>query len=249
MPKRKRMSSGGSRKRRKTTSTRTRTKSRRRRSTRSRRVTFGKVRVRGSPIPREYHCVLTYERELGDMTWAGTGAHLYSYFNGNSLFDPELTGTGTQPYGFDQLAAWYKLYRVFASSITIQIVNGSDQILQAFLVPLKSAPTDPPATETDVERWKTHYRPKVTTINSVNAGGNIRWLKSFAKTTSVLGLHDARDEEDLQGAVTANPARTWRWTLALHHVDHTTAITTPIRGIFRLRYYTMFSDRKIFAQS
>lgn len=33
-------------------------------------------------------------------------------FNLNSLFDPDRTGTGHQPYGFDQLAALYNRYRV-----------------------------------------------------------------------------------------------------------------------------------------
>lgn len=32
----------------------------------------------------------------------------------NSIFDPDLTGTGHQPYGYDQLAALYNRYRVLS---------------------------------------------------------------------------------------------------------------------------------------
>jgi hypothetical protein len=41
-----------------------------------------------------------------------TTAGAQQIMNLNSLFDPDRTGTGTQPYGFDQLAALYNRYRV-----------------------------------------------------------------------------------------------------------------------------------------
>lgn len=34
----------------------------------------------------------------------------------NSIFDPDLTGTGHQPYGYDQLSALYNRYRVLKTS-------------------------------------------------------------------------------------------------------------------------------------
>lgn len=40
-------------------------------------------------------------------------------FRLNSLFDPDLTGTGHQPYGFDQLALFYNRYRVYKVDYTI----------------------------------------------------------------------------------------------------------------------------------
>lgn len=45
---------------------------------------------------------------------APTGIPTYSYvFRLNSVFDPNLTGTGHQAYGFDQLSALYNRYRVY----------------------------------------------------------------------------------------------------------------------------------------
>lgn len=46
---------------------------------------------------------------------AGTGD---AVFRANSLFDPDRTGTGHQPYGFDQLAVAYGHYIVTGSRIT-----------------------------------------------------------------------------------------------------------------------------------
>jgi hypothetical protein len=40
----------------------------------------------------------------------------------NSLFDPDLTGTGHQPYRFDQLATFFTRYRVFRCSWRVTAV-------------------------------------------------------------------------------------------------------------------------------
>lgn len=40
-------------------------------------------------------------------------------FNLNSLFDPDRTSTGHQPYGFDQLSALYNRYRVYGCSYVV----------------------------------------------------------------------------------------------------------------------------------
>jgi hypothetical protein len=54
----------------------------------------------------------------GDTT-AGNGLQCLQQFRGNSCFDPDYTGVGVQPYGWDQIAAIYGRYRVVSSKITV----------------------------------------------------------------------------------------------------------------------------------
>lgn len=49
-------------------------------------------------------------------------------FNLNSVFDPDRSGVGHQPYGFDQLTPIYNRYRVIACSYSINAYNGSTPI-------------------------------------------------------------------------------------------------------------------------
>jgi len=49
-------------------------------------------------------------------------------FNLNSIFDPDRTGTGTQPYGHDQLEVLYNRYRVISTSYVISGYNPNNPI-------------------------------------------------------------------------------------------------------------------------
>jgi len=46
-------------------------------------------------------------------------------FRLNSLYDPDFTGTGHQPYGFDQLLALYNYYKVSAVDIKLTFSDPS----------------------------------------------------------------------------------------------------------------------------
>ncbi len=61
---------------------------------------------------------MPFKLAYGDAFGLAAHASLTSYtgseyvFRLNSLYDPDLTGTGHQPYGFDQFAALYSRYKV-----------------------------------------------------------------------------------------------------------------------------------------
>jgi hypothetical protein len=75
----------------------------------------------GNTVPNGLHTTLTYKTELFPVTTSGS---VYHYaFRGNDIYDPDYTGTGGQPRGYDQFAAFYTLGQVKRSRIE---VRGSD---------------------------------------------------------------------------------------------------------------------------
>jgi len=53
----------------------------------------------------------------------------------NSMYDPNMTGTGLQPALFDNLSALYKRYRVYAADVKVTFVNyGGDFLRVGFYV-------------------------------------------------------------------------------------------------------------------
>lgn len=73
------------------------------------------------PYSQRYLCRLKYNQTV---VVNGTGCLEYQ-FNLNSIYDPDLSGTGHQPYGFDQLATVYNRYRVYKTVWRIQGVSKS----------------------------------------------------------------------------------------------------------------------------
>lgn len=99
----------------------------RRRALRSRRKRSRRVRrdttvVRGvNPFSPRLICKLKYADR---NTFTTTGNVIATYlWNMNSIFDPDRTGTGHQPYGYDTLATIYQKYRVFAFRYRITLIT------------------------------------------------------------------------------------------------------------------------------
>ncbi len=70
--------------------------------------------------------------QFSNLTTVGS----QNIFNLNSCFDPNRTGTGHQPYGFDQLAALYNRYRVLKVKWTIVFGPTSNLPVYCVVVPV-----------------------------------------------------------------------------------------------------------------
>lgn len=68
---------------------------------------------------------LKYCESFTITTNTATSTGLYK-FNLNSIYDPDRTGVGHQPYGFDQYAQLYNRYRVISTSYSLHAVNSTN---------------------------------------------------------------------------------------------------------------------------
>lgn len=78
-------------------------------------------RLSYAPMPRKKTVQLKYVSDQKTVACTVGGAvgvtHQYAL---NGLFDPEITGGGHQPMGFDQMMAWYNNYRVWKVEFKIR---------------------------------------------------------------------------------------------------------------------------------
>lgn len=93
------------------------TGARRRPALRRRRQQLTNVNRGLQPISSRYICKMKYSEVI--TTNAITGDYA---FNLNSIFDPNRTGAGHQPYGHDTLFTLYNRYRVIACGWRIQFL-------------------------------------------------------------------------------------------------------------------------------
>jgi len=141
----------------------------------------------------------------------GAGALSYYVFRANGLYDPDYTGVGHQPLGYDQLGALYSHYVVLRSRITAHfrsfdtsnkyfVVNGV--LLSSSIAPIAST-------------WYTlaEQNPQLCKYTVVDdsistSGGIVPALRGPAyDARKFFGCKDPADEASQIGAaIGANPA-------------------------------------------
>lgn len=145
------------------------------------------------PLPSRYMCRMKYATNV--TTGALNGA--YS-MNLNSLFDPDRTGTGHQPLGFDNLSLLYNKYRVVSASYRInRCASASDPAIQIGCIPSN----DPGATTvfTNFSLLKESPRAKYVIQNpgapSVPLKGKVYMPKMLGRTYTQYMADDITGSE------------------------------------------------------
>lgn len=86
-----------------------------------------------NPVPQRMIVKHKYATSVQATATAAYGLYL---FNLNSLYDPDRTGVGHQPYGRDQYATFYNKYRVISCSYRVAAIpSNSSRVIQVAVVP------------------------------------------------------------------------------------------------------------------
>lgn len=131
-------------------------------------------------------------------------------FRMNSLFDPDLTGTGHQPYYFDQLAALYQRYGVLSGKITCEFMPVTDAIALAQPVGpiVVGMRTDENGSfSTTLSTMMEEAVSTTTLIGGGNGGNNKAVMSKTFDPKRDLGI--GFDDDTLMAATNANPSSVW----------------------------------------
>lgn len=186
------------------------------------------------PIPQRYICKLKYADDVY-TTVAGS----YT-MNLNSIFDPNRSGGGHQPYGFDQLASLYNRYRVIACGWRVTAPS-STQTVQ-----LGTLPANETVSVATFAELKENPRAKYV-IQHV--GGNVQTVSGKVYLPSLVGRTKAQYMADdrYQATVVSDPGE-----LAILNIQASNnggvGINAQVINIL-MEYTVEFFDVKPLAQS
>lgn len=114
-----------------------------RRRTRRRKKQVSKVnttytgKINRGVVPLTYMSKHRYVEEI-TMNASISSYDVYK-FRANGMYDPDSTGTGHQPYGFDTLASLYDHFTVVGSKITVKpIITSTSNLTPGYLTVLVS---------------------------------------------------------------------------------------------------------------
>lgn len=181
-----------------------------------------------APIPQRYITKLKYS---DIFTLSTTNSWSY-YYNLNSLWDPNRTGVGHQPYGYDQLAVLYNRYRVISCSYVVTGYSGGSVIRVGTL------PLNEPITFTNMsyicENPRAQFMLQVP-------GGDAKMLKGKVYIPSLVGRSKSQymADDQYQAQTNASPG-----SLALLGVfgSDIADLTTNVSCTITLEYTVEFFD-------
>lgn len=163
-------------------------------------------------------------------------------FTANGLYDPDITGTGHQPAGFDQYMALYGEYIVTGSWIKVTAFNSDTNVGQVLGVTFCDKSTTSADTRVYIEGGNSKYFGMGTT-----AADGVKSITHYANIRSV-STQDIFNEDNFAGTASANPTDTHYWHIWGYAIDDGSN-TSPIRCLAEIQYEVYFRDPALTALS
>lgn len=177
------------------------------------------------------------------------GVYQEHVYRMNSIYDPNYTGAGGQPTGFDQFATFYQTYRVFESVIRVRYLPtapaaGSDASTGALVV-------YPSQTATGV----TYYADAVSTPYSRNTnygfyagstGSSVLYNKMAIATIAGASKTTVANEDNFAANVASNPVNAYYWVIGN---SNQSSATQDVDVQVELEFYVEWSTKVMLNQS
>lgn len=191
------------------------------------------------PIPARYICKMKYS------SFVRTDLAGQYLMNLNSVYDPDRSGLGHQPYGFDTLSTLYNRYRVIACGWVIQRAAGTAEASAPTLVGCMPS-NDPGINFSNFDYLRENPRAKWVLQNP---GAQVNTLRGKSYIPSLVGRTRAQymADDSYQANVLSNPTEN-----AILYIQTNSAVTQEpvIADVSVILEYTVeFYDQKHLLQS
>lgn len=173
----------------------------------------------------------------------GTGTPAGHVFSANGLYDPDITGVGHQPMGFDQLVGvFYQHYTVLSSLIKVTFFS-SDGAIAAGAGIVTVEPNGSTTLDTDIydilERGKSVSRP----YNNSSAGAYAVNTISMKCDLNKFLSQNVMQEDANAGTSSANPTEQVYWHINAQGIT-TGQDASPVYMLVEIWYDAVLHEPK-----
>jgi len=133
------------------------------------------------------------------LTPPSAGVATYNMFSANGMYDPNITLTGHQPLGFDQLVGvFYDHYTILAARIKVKFINASTTATMGCGVHTSD-------TSSAITNFTAITEQAGTKTCYISPGGEPKTLTHYCDIRRVLGRKSLLSDPELKGDVSHNP--------------------------------------------
>jgi hypothetical protein len=190
------------------------------------------------PLPLRVRNTLPYYQQVNFT--AVTTPQVY-VFRGNGPFDPDQTGTGTQPVGWDNFLTFYETSFCVGSRIEVTVINNGTVPLQYAI-----APTAQSSTLSSYDQTR-YYQRFVKRGFTDGIGRGSSSVANITHEMAVLQFLQQPYDRDFEATGQANPGKQFYWSFVMQSADQATAISCILQ--FKVLYDVIWHDPKLVALS
>lgn len=132
---------------------------------------------------------------------AATASTAIQIYRANDLHDPNYSGGGHQPRGFDQAMQFYDHFVVIASSIRVTFHNEDTSQAQIAFVSLKDSAT----TSTDYTEYLEDIKTEYCVVEPRVSGASVKTVELKCNPNRFLGRSKPMADPELKGAQGVTP--------------------------------------------
>ena len=154
-----------------------------------------------SPLPTKFKCVMRYSDpyiKIPVPSDAFLGAYIYTC---NGLYDPNVTGAGHQPSGFDQLMTMYDHFVVIGAKAIVTFVNNDTTDAMIVGIDVRDSTNAQPDSRVIIESGTAKY----ANISNRDGGTNQVTIEYKVNPSKFLGRSKPLSDPQLKGGATGNP--------------------------------------------
>ncbi len=185
------------------------------------------------------HFYATLRYSLCQTDAAASGTAINQVMNLNSLFDPDRSGVGHQPYGFDQLAALYARYRVLKTKWEITFMSASSSNCAMFCCVVPTNGTV--ASVTTITTFQTLSELPLARHGMVSGSGPGKTIQGEIDLNQLVGTTKTEylGDDRYEALVTASPAEVMVLNVAFFNY---TAASQTMNYYVNLEFEVDFHD-------
>lgn len=202
-----------------------------------------RLSVVNAPLSRTLKATMMYTSNQGitlTSVAANPGTHVFSL---NSLFDPDVTGVGHQPRGYDQLMLMYDHYTVINCKVRIDAHNNESNRGAYIIATIRDSAT----TSTNFTDYTESLNSQWKILGIESSGSADKVLMLNINPNEFLGRSAPLADPDLKGGATSSPIEQCFLHLSGMGIDQFTACS--INLMCTLEYTVIFTEPKQPAQS
>lgn len=201
------------------------------------RATSGKSKFAdGQAFPTRWHRKLNYCEKI-EINAASGGLAVSNYFSANSLFDPNRTGVGHQPSGFDQIMAGYDHFVVKSAKLTVTCDNDGNGAGIIMGIGARDTIGGTSGAASLIEQGRCVY-----TGVGATGGPTVKDLTLEIDVAKFLGDRDVLTDPACKGSASANPTEECYFQVWLASLGSADPPSVPL--LVKIEYDCYFVEPK-----